>query len=121
MKGTDRYFVRTSATTISDLRAAKRTYAQKLIHSPRIGGTERAQGAFVASMRGLTAAISPSPTENVVGVGVGEKITDGKQTGIPAVKFLVRMKYAKLDIVSLGRMFQEINRNLGRMAKGGGD
>ena len=49
--------------------------------------------------RALSRAVSPVPTENVVGVGVGEKISSGKHTGVWAVKFFVRLKYpdAQLD------------------------
>ena len=109
MQGSDRYFIQTSRTKFNDLRAAKKIYAEKLIHSPRIDEARRAQGAFVTSIRGFTAAISPSPNENVVGVSIGEKITDGKQTGTPAVKFLVRMKYSKLDLAPKDILPKEIS------------
>jgi PLD-like domain len=46
------------------------------------------------SVRGVTAA----PHHNVVGVGVGEKISDGKSTGILCVKCFVQLKYAESDI-----------------------
>jgi hypothetical protein len=109
MKGSDHYFKQTSATRFNDLRAAKTMFAEKLIHAHRIDEARRAQGAFIPSTRGLTTAISPSPTENVVGVGIGEKISDGKQTGIPAVKFLVRMKYSRLDLGSKDVLPKEID------------
>jgi hypothetical protein len=109
MKGSERYFIQTSATRTSDLRAAKKIYAEKLIHSPRTSAAQSAQGAFSVPIRRLTAAISPSPTENVVGVGIGEKITDGKQTGTLAVKFLVRMKYSKLDLGTKDVLPKEID------------
>jgi hypothetical protein len=109
VKGSDRYFIQTSATKFNDLRAAKKMFAEKLIHSPRIDEARRAQGAFLTSIRGFTAAISPSPTQNVVGVGIGEKIADGKQTGMPAVKFLVRMKYSRLDLGTRDTLPKEID------------
>lgn len=109
MKGSDHYFMQTSATKFNDLRTAKKMYAEKLIHSPRIEEARRAQGAFLSSIRGITAAISPSPAENVVGVGIGEKIVDGKQTGTPAVKFLVRMKYSRLDLGTRDILPKEID------------
>jgi hypothetical protein len=96
-KEKERYFVETASTRWNDLREAKKAYAHRLLHAPRIDTVRRAQGTF-ALFRGLTRAITPSPTENVVGVGIGEKITDGKQTGALAVKFLVRMKYSRLDL-----------------------
>jgi hypothetical protein len=98
MKQNERHLVLTATTKWNDLREAKKMYADKLVHSPRLDAARRAQGAFASVIRGVTVAISPSPTENVVGVGIGEKITDGKHTGALAVKFLVRMKYSKLDL-----------------------
>jgi hypothetical protein len=100
VKATERFLVKTSSVKWNDLREAKKSQAQRLIHGPRTESARRAQGAYTAVLRGLTSAISPSPTENVVGVGIGEKLTDGKQTGILAVKFLVRMKYSRLDLGS---------------------
>jgi hypothetical protein len=43
-------------------------------------------------------AVSPVPTENVVGVGVGEKISSGRHTGVWAVKFFVRLKYPETQL-----------------------
>ena len=45
-------------------------------------------------------SVSPVPKENVTGVGVGEKISSGKHTGVWAVKFFVRLKFpeAQLEI-----------------------
>lgn len=39
--------------------------------------------------------VTPEPSQNVVGVGVGEKVTNGTVEGILAVKFFVRVKYPK--------------------------
>jgi hypothetical protein len=98
MARSEHHFIESSVTKLSDLRAAKKTFAEKLIHTPRAEAARRVQAALATPTRALTAAISPSPTENVVGVGIGEKLTDGKQTGTLAVKFLVRMKYAESDL-----------------------
>ena len=68
----------TSTTKWNDLREAKKVYADRLLHALRLDSVRRAQGAFTSVLRGVTVAISPSPTENVVGVGIGEKISDGK-------------------------------------------
>ena len=43
-------------------------------------------------------AASARPVQNVVGVGIDEKLVDGLPTGVPAVKFLVRRKFAASDI-----------------------
>jgi len=52
----------------------------------------------VEAARALTSATSPDPQHNVVGVGVGWKVSDGKDTGVMAVKFFVRMKYPESEI-----------------------
>src|SRR5436305_280162 len=38
-------------------------------------------------------AVSTSPSENVVGVAIGEKIANGRHTGLAAIKFLVIRKF----------------------------
>jgi hypothetical protein len=43
----------------------------------------------------VNVANSPRPAQNVVGVGVAEKIVEGRPTGVLCVKFFVRQKYAK--------------------------
>jgi hypothetical protein len=40
----------------------------------------------------------PSPSQNIVAVGRGEKVTNGIATGVAAVKIFVRVKYPKGDI-----------------------
>ncbi len=47
----------------------------------------------ISTCSALSATVSPAPEHNVVEVGIGEKIADGKPTGITAVKFLVQIKY----------------------------
>jgi S1-C subfamily serine protease len=66
---------------IEDLRAAKNEWAARLVH--RKAGATRTRAA----------AASAAPSDNVVGVGIGEKLSGGAETGIMAVKFLVRKKY----------------------------
>jgi hypothetical protein len=73
-------------------RSAKQEWSQRLLRP-----------APAATMRAFAAAISPAPEENVVGVGIGEKIVDGKPTGIKAIKFLVRRKFAE-DQVGAGHL-----------------
>lgn len=82
-------FVEGSVHKISDLRAAKKEWSQKLL-----------QPVKVEAARALSAAVSPAPVRNVVGVGIGEKIVDDKLTGVMAVKFLVRVKYPEDQIDS---------------------
>jgi hypothetical protein len=58
--------------------------------------------------RALIRAISPVPTENVMGVGVGEKISSGKHTGVWSVKFFVRLKYPETQLESKHRLPKSI-------------
>jgi hypothetical protein len=58
--------------------------------------------------RTLTRAVSPVPTENVMGVGVGEKISSGRHTGVWAVKFFVRLKYPEAQLESKHRLPKSI-------------
>jgi hypothetical protein len=71
----------TERTNLKDIRAAKQEWSARLLKRPSI-----------PAVRALTAAITPNPAWNLVGVGVGEKLVDGRRTGIMAVKFLVRAK-----------------------------
>src|SRR6185503_18511272 len=57
----------------------------------------------------LSAATSPSPTDNVVGVGIGEKVVDGRYTGVMAVKLLVRFKYGRDHLSEEQRLPASIN------------
>jgi hypothetical protein len=54
-------------------------------------------------------ATSPNPSDNLVGVGVGEKIVDGKYTGVMSVKLLVRFKYGENQLSSSSRLPSTIN------------
>lgn len=57
----------------------------------------RPRSAF-AARAAINPAASPRPEDNIVGIGVGEKITNGISTGVAAVKVFVRVKYAKNQI-----------------------
>lgn len=98
----ERLFAGMSARELQDLRAAKTEWSNRLLQAPRIEAARRGIPKMEAA-RALTAAVNPTPSQNVVGVGVGEKITDGRHTGSLAVKFFVRLKYgeAELDSKSL--------------------
>ena len=89
-----------STTKWNDLRAAKNQLARRLIHGPREEEAHRQLASRMVVPRTLALPVSTAPSENTVGVGIGEKISDGKQTGVLAVKFLVRMKFAKSDLKS---------------------
>jgi hypothetical protein len=51
----------------------------------------------------------PSPAENIVGLGVGEKVTLNRLTGALAVKIYVRRKYPEADIAQAERIPGEID------------
>jgi hypothetical protein len=91
-------FVGFSATQIDSLRAAKRAAAQRLL-----------QPAQSTSFSALAASTSPKPSMNLVGVGLGEKISGGKHTGIMAVKFLVRIKYPDNQVPDEDRLPAEVD------------
>jgi len=86
---TNTHFLSASTQHFSQFRAAKKDLAERFLRP-----------AAAESFTALTAATSPTPTKNVVGVGIGEKITDGKATGVTAVKVLVRIKYDEGQIPS---------------------
>jgi hypothetical protein len=61
----------------------------------------------------ITAALAltrrqPGAAENLMAVGVGEKISSGKHTGVWAVKFFVRLKYPEAQLESKHRLPKSI-------------
>jgi len=79
----ERFFSSLSKSELKDLYSVKSEISSKYL----IGGI-RAEGAS----RSLRATPFTAATQNVVGVGIDEKFSDGASTGIAAVKFLVRSK-----------------------------
>jgi hypothetical protein len=71
----------------SELLSAKKTWSARLLLAPHATG-----------FRALAAASAADPKHNVMGVGVGEKLKNGKPTGVMAVRFLVRRKYAENEL-----------------------
>src|ERR1051326_3283465 len=73
-------------------------------HVQRLKAAKEALSARFIRPSGLThaaagkRAVSRDPAENVVGVGIAEKISDGKRTGVLAVRVLVRHKFPKAQI-----------------------
>lgn len=92
-------FIETSALKLNDLRSAKTELANRYIHGRKAELVRRA-GMQMTGMPRAMAAISPNPLQNVVGVGIGERISEGKPTGTLAVKLYVRMKYPLSEISS---------------------
>jgi hypothetical protein len=68
----------TSATQVRNYRSAKREASARYLS---------ASGEFTASAA-MNPAASPKPAQNVVGVGIGEKISNGISTGVLAANYL---------------------------------
>ncbi|MEA2693394.1 MAG: hypothetical protein QOJ16_2781, partial [Acidobacteriota bacterium] len=82
------HFLTPHPERFDQLRAAKREMTREhLGQAPR-------------TRHGRRSAASPAPSSNVVGVGIGEKLVNGRPTGILAVKFLVRIKYPQEQIAN---------------------
>jgi len=95
--------------TLRDLRSAKAEWSTRLLPATAKGQAvaETARIATLASS-GFTRAVTPSPDDNLMGVGIGEKISDGRHTGIWAVKFFVRLKFPQSQIASRHRLPKSI-------------
>jgi len=89
-----------SARQIDSLRSAKESAAQRLL---------RSASPTAAGFNPFAASTSPAPEDNLVGVGIGEKISNGKHTGIMAIKFLVRIKYPDNQIPPDERLPSEVD------------
>lgn len=98
-----------SSPNLKDLIAAKSEWSKRLFQTPRIQAARRGAAPMVEAARALTAAPSPAPENNVVGVGVGWKISDGKDTGVMAVKFFVRLKYPESEMSGQQLLPKSIN------------
>src|SRR5262249_15252045 len=81
-------FFATAGGPSADLQAAKREWSQRLLRAAAGRGGTRA----------FMAAISPAPEENVVGVGIEEKLMENTPTGVACLKFLVKRKFPKDEL-----------------------
>lgn len=99
------------ANVLRDLRAAKSEWSRRLFQLPVEGSAalDVSRTRSSAASRTVVRAITPVPTENVVGVGVGEKIADGKHTGIWAVRFFVRHKFPEAQLTAKTRLPKTVN------------
>jgi hypothetical protein len=88
------------------LNAAKDEWSERLLI--QTGRRSARPLRAVPSGRRAPAAISPAPEHNVIGIGVGEKLVDGKHTGTLAVKFLVKLKYPETDLEARHRLPKSI-------------
>ncbi len=81
----------------SDLRVAKKEMSERLLQPT------------TTFARAMTATANPTTNQNVVGVGIGEKISDGKATGVMAVKFLVQIKYPESQLDTKNTLPKTVN------------
>ncbi len=79
-------FTAFNSEKLSDFNKAKSEWSQKYLSDSLV--------SFSASNT-KNKIVTPKPSQNVVGVGIGEKVTDGAVEGILALKFFVRVKYPK--------------------------
>jgi hypothetical protein len=70
-----------SRYSLDDIRQVKRQFSSRYLMRREI-----------AASRALLSAITADPSLNVMGVGIGEKISGQRHTGLPAVKIYVRSK-----------------------------
>ena len=79
-----------------DFRDAKREWSERLLFNAKAApiamGAARRAGAHTAAT--AVRAVPARRNNNVVGVGIAEKWTAGKPTGVLAVKFFVKSKFA---------------------------
>jgi hypothetical protein len=85
-----------------DVREAKQAWSHRFLTAPETAvvaaeGATRHAGAHAPAVR----AAAPRRDSNIVGVGVAEKVVDGRPTGVLAVKFFVKTKYPKGSVRSL--------------------
>jgi hypothetical protein len=98
--GSARPWVAASTAKLSELKAAKQEWSRRLLSSAP---------AAASGIRVFNAAVATKPDANVVGVGIGEKIVDGKGTGIHAIKFFVKVKYPDNQVPERARLPEQIN------------
>jgi len=86
--------VKKRAKSVPTLSAASAHHIDKLMKVKESWSSQLLRPRTGEAFRSMSAATSPSPENNVVGVGIGERIDGGRHTGVMALKFLVRVKYS---------------------------
>ena len=89
--------IASSKFSARDFREAKREWSERLLFSAKAApialSAVRRAGAHTAAAGAR--AVAARRNNNVVGVGIAEKWTEGKPTGVLAVKFFVKSKFPK--------------------------
>ena len=88
-----------SKFSVRDYRDAKRDWSARLLIAPAAAavtmGAARRSGAHAAATATAARVVPTRRNPNVVGVGIAEKLVQGRPTGVLAVKFFVRTKFPK--------------------------
>lgn len=79
--------------SLEDFRAAKEAWSSRLL-------VPSSMSDELIFQQAQATPVSPDPGQNVVGVGIGEKIVNGKPDGSLTIKFLVQVKYPRKQIKS---------------------
>ena len=82
-----------AGTSESDLHAAKKELVNRYLQAPPVAGAFAA-GLAIAGPRVATA----QPSDNIVGLGVAEKVVENRLTGELAVKVYVRRKLLEAEL-----------------------
>ncbi|HXA20470.1 MAG TPA: hypothetical protein VN380_26055 [Thermoanaerobaculia bacterium] len=88
-----------SASHLRHFRAVKKDTSARYLQ-PAVG---------VSALSAMNPAASPKPEQNVVGVGIGEKISNGIATGVLSVKLFVRVKYPDNAIPDADRLPKDLD------------
>jgi hypothetical protein len=88
-----------STSQFRTYRAAKREASARYL---------QASPTVFSALAALNPVASPKPEHNVVGVGIGEKVSNGIATGVLAVKLLVRVKYPDDAIPDADRLPKDV-------------
>ncbi len=93
-------FVAAAKHSTQDLREAKTAWSARLLMAGTAPKDATALTRRVGAHAVAVSSKSARKHRNVVGVGVAEKLVDGRPTGVMAVKFYVKTKYPKAAVGS---------------------
>src|SRR5688572_20435032 len=90
--------IASSKFSTRDFRDAKRAWSERLLllkesAAPIAMGASRRSGAHATATAARAVPTPARRNDNVVGVGIAEKLVKGKPTGVLAVKFFVKTKF----------------------------
>ena len=100
---------KSTAATVLPLAAWSGTKMKTLLAAKDSLSKELLKKSGVRRFSAMSAATSPAPSDNLVGVGIGEKIVDGRYTGVMCVKLLVRFKYGEDQLSAANRLPKTVN------------